>query len=69
MAKVSELVKLHRDNLRRAGLRPIQIWVPDTRRAGFLEECQRQSLSLARDPAEQDMLEWLAKTADTTGWK
>lgn len=69
MAKVSERVKLHRDNLRRAGLRPVQIWVPDTRRAGFLEECQRQSLSLARDPSEQDMLEWLAKTADTTGWK
>ena len=69
MTKVSERVKLHRDNLRRAGLRPVQIWVPDTRREGFLQECQRQSLSLKGDEAEQDVLEWLQQTADTEGWK
>lgn len=27
-----------------AGLRPVQIWVPDTRRPGFEQECRRQSL-------------------------
>ena len=69
MTKVSERVKLHRDNLRRAGLRPVQIWVPDTRREGFLQECQRQSLSLKGKEAEQDVLEWLQQSADTEGWK
>ena len=29
---VSRRVRKHRDALRAAGLRPVQIWVPDTRR-------------------------------------
>jgi hypothetical protein len=29
--------------MRKAGLRPIQIWAPDTRRPGFAAECRRQS--------------------------
>ena len=29
--------------LRKAGLRPVQLWVPDTRRRGFAAECRRQS--------------------------
>ncbi|MDE0696307.1 MAG: antitoxin MazE family protein [Boseongicola sp.] len=32
-----------------AGLRPVQIWVPDTRRPGFAAECRRQA-RLARLP-------------------
>ena len=31
-------VKRHRDALREAGFRPVQIWVPDTRQEGFAEE-------------------------------
>jgi hypothetical protein len=51
-SNVARRVKLHRDGLRAAGLRPLQIWVPDTRRAGFAEECRRQSLLLRDDPHE-----------------
>lgn len=40
-------VKKHRDALRAAGLRPVQIWVPDTRAPGFDEECRRQSRIVA----------------------
>ena len=29
--------------LRALGLRPIQIWVPDSRAPGFAEECARQA--------------------------
>lgn len=39
----SARVQKHRAALRESGLRPVQIWVPDTRRAGFAEECRRQS--------------------------
>jgi hypothetical protein len=42
MAKSSESVKRRRDKLRAMGLRPIQIWVPDTRAPGFAAEYQRQ---------------------------
>lgn len=68
-AQSSERVKRHREALRKAGLRPIQIWVPDTRRAGFAAECQRQSLLLRNDPQEQEVAEWLAKVADAEGWQ
>lgn len=40
-------VQKRRDALRAAGLRPVQIWVPDTRRAGFNEECRRQARLVA----------------------
>ena len=66
--KVVERVKRHRDGLRAAGLRPVQIWVPDTRRPGFAEECRRQSLSLRDDPHEREILDWIATVSDTEGW-
>ena len=55
--------------LRAAGLRPIEIWVPDTRRTGFAEECRRQCLTLRNDPQEQDTLQRLGTIADTSGWQ
>lgn len=65
----SERVQKHRMALRAAGLRPVQIWVPDTRRAGFAEECRRQSLALLGDAHERETLDWLEAAADTEGWK
>ena len=62
-------VQKHRAQLRAAGLRPIQIWVPDTRRPGFAEECRRQSLSLRDDPQEREMTDWLEQIGDTDGWE
>ena len=47
---VKRRVQKRRENLRAQGLRPVQIWLPDTRRAGFDEECARQ----ARLTAEAD---------------
>jgi hypothetical protein len=40
-------VREHRDRLRRQGLRPIQIWVPDVRAPTFRLEAHRQSLAVA----------------------
>ena len=56
MAHVNSRVQKHRDALRMAGLRPVQIWVPDTRRPNFAEECRRQSrLAAEADKADTDM--------------
>ena len=53
-------VRKRRAALRAAGLRPIQIWAPDTRRPGFAEEARRQSrLAAASDLSDQDLLEFL----------
>ncbi|MDG5494482.1 antitoxin MazE family protein [Niveispirillum sp. BGYR6] len=62
-------VQKHRAQLRAAGLRPIQIWVPDTRRPGFAEECRRQSLSLRDDAQEREVGEWLEQVGDRDGWE
>jgi len=61
--------KAHQDRLRAGGLRPVQIWVPDTRRPGFAEECRRQSRALRDDPLERETLDWLEDTADTEEWR
>lgn len=37
-----EKQRRYRERLRQQGLRPVQIWVPDTRAPGFAEQCRRQ---------------------------
>lgn len=57
---VRDRVKKRRENLRAAGLRPLQIWVPDTSRPGFSEECRRQSCLVSRaDNSDPEMLNFL----------
>lgn len=64
-------VQKRRDAMRMAGLRPIQIWVPDTRRPDFAAECQRQSRQAAQADAQDDALEQFmeATLADIDGWE
>jgi len=69
MSNVAERVRRHREALRAAGLRPIQIWVPDARRPGFADECRRQSALLHEDSYEAAAFEWLDAAAERTGWR
>ena len=68
--RVNERVQRHRDALRMAGLRPIQIWVPDTRRPSFAEECRRQArLVVAADSADADLQQFMDDALeDLDGW-
>ena len=53
-------VRTYRERMRARGLRPIQIWVPDTRTAAFRTEAHRQSLAVAgsvRACEDQDFIE------------
>jgi hypothetical protein len=67
-ATSSARVKRRRDKMREAGLRPIQIWVTDTRRPGFAEECRRQSIAISRSdataPGRSDTEFWERASAD-----
>ena len=69
-AQVNARVQKHRDALRQAGLRPVQLWVPDTRRPDFAQECLRQSLQAAQADAADPSLQPLMDTALTEldGW-
>jgi len=73
MAHVNSRVQKHRNALRMAGLRPVQIWVPDTRRPDFTEECRRQSRLAAQadmaDMADADVQNFMDEAlADVDGW-
>ena len=48
-----------RQAMRRAGMRLIQIWVPDTRAPGFAEECARQSRVIRDSAAEKEMMDFI----------
>jgi len=61
---VKERVNSHRDRLRRAGFKTVQIWVPDIKAPGFAAECKRQSLIIKNDPVETQDLELLAELGD-----
>ncbi len=67
---VNARVQKHRDAQRMSGLRLVQIWVPDTRRPNFAEECRRQSrLAAQADMSDTDMLHFMDDAlADVDGW-
>ena len=45
-----------------AGLRPVQIWVPDTRAPDFAEKCRRQARAVAaNDPAGDEIMDFIAQ--------
>jgi hypothetical protein len=55
----------YRARMRGAGLRPVQIWVPDTRAPDFVETCRRQALAVAADdPAGDDIMNFVASVYD-----
>ncbi len=63
---VRQRVAAHRERLRRQGLRPVQIWVPDVRAPGFAAEAHRQSelaaasAHAADDQAFVDAISWFS---------
>ena len=68
---IAERVRKRRDALRLAGLRPVQIWVPDTSRPDFAEECKRQSkLASEADMKDVEMSGFMDRAlSDIDGWK
>jgi len=45
-------VRQHRERLRAQGLRPVQLWVPDTRSEAFRAEARREAQAIASSAAE-----------------
>ncbi|QRQ83284.1 antitoxin MazE family protein [Paralysiella testudinis] len=74
MSNSASRVQQHRVRLRHAGLRPIQIWVPDTRRPGFAAEAHRQIALVAQGDRGDAQLavmmdEALMNLADSGEWE
>jgi hypothetical protein len=62
-----EKVQAHRERLRRKGLRPIQLWVPDVRSRAFVREARRQSLLIAQSAGEADDQMFVDAISEWTG--
>lgn len=64
MQTTKDRVQNHRAKLRKAGFKPIQIWVPDPASPGFAAECQRQSRLALEDPENLNDLQDVSQIAD-----
>jgi len=53
---VKNRVQKHRSKMKAAGFRPIQIWIPDSRRKGFNEELKRQVLLVINADKKDEVL-------------
>lgn len=62
-------VKKHRDKLRAAGLKPVQLWVWDTSRPGFAAEVRRQCELINASADSKKVLDEMLAVADFSGWK
>jgi hypothetical protein len=57
MAKTnSQTVRDHRSRLRAQGLRPVQLWLPDSRTPAFAEQAAHDMRALAELPHEDEAL-------------
>ena len=68
--RVLNSVSRSRARMREAGLRPVQFWVPDTRRPEFAAEIRQQCLALKKDALEAEILEFTERAAkEIPDWK
>jgi len=61
-------VRRHRDKLRAAGLKPVQLWVWDTTRPGFAEQIRRECAIINASAEDERVLAEIEATADFEGW-
>jgi len=62
-------MRAYRERMRAAGMRQVQIWVPDSTSASLRREARRQSLLVSRSPAEERALQDIEALADLEDWK
>ena len=49
----------YRERMRAAGLRPLQIWVPDTKAPSFVRKLRRQVARLRGKPEEREAFDFI----------
>jgi Protein of unknown function (DUF3018) len=57
-----ERMSSYRQRMRAAGLRPVQIWAPDSRTPEFAQRASRQARAIAAsDPAGDELMRFIAE--------
>jgi Protein of unknown function (DUF3018) len=50
----------YRARMRKAGLKQVVMWLPDTKSPAFIKAARKQSLAIAKhDPAGDEILQWI----------
>ncbi len=65
----SAKMRAYRARMRAAGMRQVQIWVPDSSSSKFRREVRRQSLLVSRSLGDADALRDIESLADLEGWQ
>lgn len=60
-------VRRHREKLRAQGLRPVTLWLPDTRTPEFKDQAHKQSLAVARSEQEAEDQAFIDSLSDPFG--
>ena len=63
----AQKVRAYRERLRKQGLRPIQIWVPDVRAPDFPREAHRQSAAVAESAHAQGDQDFIDAVTELSG--
>lgn len=59
-----------KERMRAAGLRPLHIWVPDTKDPQFEAKVRQQAKALAaHDPAGEEVMDWVEVVYEAPEWK
>jgi hypothetical protein len=64
----AQKMRQYRNRMKAAGLRPIQLWVPDVRSRKIVEEVRKQSIRVSSDPREGVIMDFVESVMDREGW-
>ena len=59
----AEKMRDYRQRLRKAGMRPLQIWVPDVSAPDFAAKARRQSQRVSNSRSEREALDFIEAAA------
>lgn len=65
----AQKMRQYRNRMKAAGLRPIQLWVPDVRSRKIVEEVRKQSIRVSSDPWEGTVMDFVESVMDREGWE
>ena len=65
----AQKMERYRTKLRSSGLRPVQIWIPNTKSKAIIDEIQRQSRRVSSDPRESEIMNFIETVMDHEGWE
>jgi len=65
----AQKMRQYRQKLKASGLRPVQLWVPDTRSRKIIAEARKQSIRVSSDSQEPRFMDFVESVMDHEGWE